>query len=506
MFEIKYRNMQVDNVTNSDMENKGVNPTENIVCAIDIGTSKIAALVGRKNQFGKIEILGIGNCPSFGVQRGVVVNIAKTVESIQKAVADAERQSGIRFQKVHVGIAGQHIKSLQHRGILTRSDNESWISYDDIQKLKNEMYKLALPPGDKILHVLPQEYIVDNEQGIHSEPVGMMGVRLEGKFHIITGAETAIKNIERCINVAGLEVASIELEPLASADAVLSKEELEGGVCLVDIGGGTTDIAIFENFVIRHTAVISLGGDTITNDLKDFRILRDQAEALKKTYGNALPYEELRNQHVTIQGEGGIKAIGRNEVNLLAVSKVISARMREILAHVAFEINLSGFEKKLIGGIVLTGGGSKLKHLVQLTESETGQTARLGFPREHLASTKITDVDNPIYATGIGLLFRGFKIKEEQKYYQVEVAEKQTAKVDEIQVTDTTITTPIGENEVINISEETEKPTATKINEQPIKQDKVKAGKDTKKISIFSSWKSKVGSWIESDFEDFENK
>lgn len=482
------------------MEKTLTNPTENIVCAIDIGTSKIAALVGRRNQFGKIEILGIGNCPSFGVQRGVVINIARTVESIKKAVMDAERQSGVKFQKVHVGIAGQHIKSLQHRGILTRNNNDTWISYEDIQKLKNEMYKLALPPGDRILHVLPQEYIVDNEPGIYNEPIGMMGIRLEGNFHIITGAETAIQNIERCITIAGLEVASIELEPLASADAVLSKEELEGGVCLVDIGGGTTDIAIFENFVIRHTAVIPFGGNIITEDLRNFRILRDQAEVLKVRYGSAIPFEELRNKHVSIQGEGGTRAIGKNEVNLLAVSKVISARVKEILAHVAFQINLSKFDKKLIGGIVLTGGGSQLQHLTQLTESETGQNARLGLPREHLATTKVSDTDSPIYATGIGLLIRGFKLKDEEALSNQDALFVETAKK-EIKVEEEKVTTPVVENTVVDIAE--------KIEDEPMivaEEEEVVMDKKTRKPSLISSLGSKFGNWIKSDVEDFDTK
>ncbi|MBK9330375.1 MAG: cell division protein FtsA [Sphingobacteriales bacterium] len=474
------------------MEKKSVQPSDNIVCAIDIGTSKVAALVGRRNQFGKIEILGIGNCPSFGVQRGVVINIAKTVESIKKAVLYAEQQSGVRFKKVHVGIAGQHIKSLQHRGILTRNNNDTWISNEDIQKLKNEMYKLALPPGDRILHVLPQEYIVDNEPGIYSEPIGMMGIRLEGNFHIITGAETAIQNIERCIHIAGLEVASIELEPLASADAVLTKEELEGGVCLVDIGGGTTDIAIFENFVIRHTAVIPFGGNIITEDLKDFKILKDQAEVLKKNYGSAIPFDGLKNQHVSIQGEGS-RSIGTREVNLLAVSKVISARVKEILAHVAYQIKLSNFERKLIGGIVLTGGGSQLKHLAQLTEAETGQCARLGLPREHLASTKMTDVDSPIYATGIGLLIRGFKLRDEQQI--VEIEKPIVMEPTDIVVKPETITTPVNGDTEVDIND---------TKEEEVKEEKNLTPKRPK-ISIESTWK-KVTAWMQSDVDDFDTK
>ena len=491
--------MQVNNVTKSDMEKTLANQNENIVCAIDIGTSKVAALVGKRNQFGKIEILGIGNCPSFGVQRGVVINIAKTVESIKKAVMDAERQSGIKFKRVHVGIAGQHIKSLQHRGILTRNNNDTWISYEDIQKLKNEMYKLALPPGDRILHVLPQEYIVDNEPGIYQEPIGMMGIRLEGNFHIITGAETAIQNIERCITIAGLEVAGIELEPLASADAVLSKEELEAGVCLVDIGGGTTDIAIFENFIIRHTAVIPFGGNIITDDLKDFRILRDQAEVLKVRYGSAVPFEELRNKHVSIQGEG-TRAIGTREVNLLAASKVISARVKEILAHVAYQITLSGFSKKLIGGIVLTGGGSQLQHLSQLTELETGQNARLGLPKEHLSTTKVADIESPIYATGIGLLIRAFKQIDEEAMTNQNKNMLAIPNKEEIKVEAQNIVVEDEQNKVVDISNE--------LIEEPIlaEEPAFVAQRSIGKKSLMSSWTSKLNNWIKSDIEDFDTK
>lgn len=490
--------MQV-NKEASVMEKKLTNPTEDIVCAIDIGTSKVAALVGKRNQYGKIEILGIGNCPSFGVQRGVVINIARTVESIKKAVMDAERQSGVKFSKVHVGIAGQHIKSLQHRGILTRSNNMTWIDYEDIQKLKNEMYKLALPPGDRILHVLPQEYIVDNEPGIFQEPIGMMGVRLEGNFHIITGAETAIQNIERCITIAGLEVASIELEPLASADAVLSKEELEGGVCLVDIGGGTTDIAIFENFVIRHTAVIPFGGNIITEDLRDFKILKDQAEVLKVRYGSAVPFEELRNKHVSIQGQGA-SSTGTKEVNLLSVAQVISARMKEILAHVAYQIRLSGFERKLIGGVVLTGGGSQLKHLAQLTEAETGQTSRLGLPREHLSTTKLSDVDSPIYATGIGLLIRAFKLRDEEKLQRQHSGVAEEPVIEEINVRPGAQTVPATDTkQKVDDTEILDTEGGQDTEEEPVKERKVK------RPSIVSSFKDKIINFVKSDVEDFND-
>jgi cell division protein FtsA len=460
---------------------------DKVVCAVDIGTSKVAALVGRRNQFGKIEILGIGICPSFGVARGVVVSITKTVDSIRKAVQKAEEQSGISFTKVHVGIAGQHIKSIQNRSQINRTNTDSWITHEDVRKLKNESFKIALPPGDKILHVLQQEFIIDNEPGIQ-DPVGMMGVKMEGNFHIITGGDSHIQNIERCVRAAGLEIASIELEPLASADAVLSKQELEAGVALVDIGGGTTDIAIFENYIIRHTAVIPLGGNIITEDLRDFRILREQAEELKVKLGAAIPTEDLRNQHVTIEGiQPGIK----RELNLMSVAKVISARMIEILANVEHQIKMSGYSKKLIGGIVLTGGGSQLKHLVQLSELETGQNARVGLPREHLASTKISNIDNPIFATGIGLLIRAFKMYDEEELIETEKREKlginRISTIADVQSIEPNIITQTEDGEIKD-KEQTKKEEEKNVDDN-----------GTKKPSIVSSWFEKFGNWVKSD-------
>lgn len=461
---------------------------EKVVCAIDIGTSKVAALVGRRNQFGKIEILGIGICPSFGVQRGVVVSITKTVDSIRKAVQKAEEQSGITFTKVHVGIAGQHIKSIQNRSQINRIDTDSWITHEDVRKLKNESYKIALPPGDKILHVLQQEFIIDNEPGIQ-DPVGMMGVKMEGNFHIITGGDSHIQNIERCVRAAGLEVASIELEPLASADAVLSKQELEAGVALVDIGGGTTDIAIFENYIIRHTAVIPLGGNIITEDLRDFRILKEQAEDVKVKLGSAIPTQDLRNQHVTLNGiQPGIK----RELNLMSVARVIGARMIEILANVEHQIKISGYSKKLIGGIVLTGGGSQLKHLVQLTELETGQNARVGLPRQHLAPTKINNIDSPIFATGIGLLIRAFKLQDEEELIEKERIEKLNVNSIRTHVDIQNINQPIV-TETISTEQE------NKETDLSNKEEEITTKQETKKPSIVSSWIERIGKWAKED-------
>lgn len=483
MFKIKLRNMhnnlsqETDNMTND---------TEKIVCAVDIGTSKVAALVGKRNEFGKIEILGIGKSPSFGVQRGVVVSITKVVDSIRKAVRQAEEQSGITFQKVHVGIAGQHIKSIQNRSQINRVNTDDWITHQDVRRLKEESYKIALPPGDKILHVLQQEFIIDNEPNIQ-DPVGMMGVKMEGNFHIITGADSHIQNIERCVRAAGLEVASIELEPLASADAVLTKQEIEAGVALVDIGGGTTDIAIFEDFIIRHTAVIPFGGNIITEDLRDFRILKDQAERLKTEFGEAIPREELKNHTITVKG---IQPGADRNLNLFSVSRVISSRMVEILAHIDHQIKISGYAKKLIGGIVLTGGGSQLKHLIQLCELETGQSTRIGKPREHLATSKIKDIDNPIYATGIGLLIRAFKIYDEERLIEAEAKKGVT----EVQ--------PKEEEPKVTLVEDTS--TVPTQVEEPKPESKTepepKPEKPKRVLSIFSTLKRVL---LEDDDQDF---
>ena len=460
--------------------------SEKIVCAIDIGTSKVAALVGKRNQFGKVEILGVGLSQSFGVQRGAVVNITRTVESFIKAVRQAEASSGVKFEKVHVGIAGQHIKSIKNRSQVNRANTDTWITHEDVRLLKEESNKLALPPGDRIIHVLQQEFIIDNEPNIQ-DPVGMMGVKLEGNFHIITGGISHIKNIERCVNAAGLEVASIQLEPLASADAVLSKQELEAGVALVDIGGGTTDIAIFENYIIRHTAVIPLGGNIITEDLRDFKILREQAERLKVELGSAIATDDLKDQQVRIKGiQPGAPGI---ELNLQSVAKVIGARMIEILANVDHQIRLSGYDKKLIGGIVLTGGGSQLKHLIQLTELETGQVARLGYPREHLAPSKIKNIDNPIFATGIGLLIRAFKMYDEE---QLIAKEKN--------LISTIVEEPIAPVNVVEpIVIEPVQPKAEEVPVTTIDDEKTDSTKPLKKPSIFSVWGRKIENYMKSD-------
>jgi cell division protein FtsA len=377
-----------------------------IVVGLDIGTTKIACLVGRKVEHGKIEILGVGKAPSLGVTRGVVSNIEKTVQSIRAAVEEAEAKSGVEVNVVNVGIAGQHIKSLQHRGMITRDSIEEEISQKDVDELIEDMYKLVMMPGEEIIHVLPQEYIVDRQPGI-KDPIGMSGVQLEANFHIITGQIAAAKNIFKCVNKAGLEVAELILEPLASSAAVISDEEKEAGIALVDIGGGTTDIAIFHDGIIRHTAVIPFGGNVITEDIKEgCTIMHRQAELLKTKFGAALTQNSQENEIVCIPGLRGREP---REISVKNLSNIISARMSEIIEHIYFEIKNSGFEKKLIGGIVVTGGGSQLKHINQLIEFTSGMDSRIGYPNEHLSPNTNINITSPLFATGVGLVSKGFE-------------------------------------------------------------------------------------------------
>lgn len=377
-----------------------------IIVGLDIGTTKIASIVGQKDEFGKIKILGYGKTESIGVKRGVVINIEDTVTSIRLAVSQAEEKSRVDIKYVNVGIAGQHIKSIQHRGSLIREDAEKEITNDEVEKLISDMYKLNMSPGEEIIEVIPQDFIVDDEDGIR-HPVGMLGNKLEANFHIIIGQIAAAKNIYKCIVKAGLDMADLILEPMASAQAVLSEEEKEAGVALVDIGGGTTDIAIFQDNIVRHTAVIPFGGDIVTEDVKEgCSIIRKHAEELKVKFGSALANENKDNEVVAIPG---LRGRPPKEITLKNLASIIQARMEEIIDHVHYEIKTSGFEKKLIAGIVLTGGGSQLKHVNQLVEFKTGIETRIGYPNEHLAKEVPEEMASPMYATGIGLVIEGIK-------------------------------------------------------------------------------------------------
>src|ERR1044071_201815 len=376
-----------------------------LVVGLDIGTTKIAAIVGRKNEFGKVEILGVGKAESLGVNRGVVVNIEQTVASIKAAVAIAADKANVDIGEVIVGIAGQHIKSVQHRGMITRQSLDDEVNQKDVDTLIDNMHRLVMSPGEEIIHVIPQEYIIDSEIGIKN-PIGHAGIRLEGNFHIITGQVSAVKNIFKCVNRASLETVDLHLEPLASADAVLSDEEKEAGVVLVDIGGGTTDVAVFYDGIIRHTAVIPFGGNIITEDLKEgCSIIKTQAEQLKVRFGSALAQENQENEIISIPG---LRGRPHKEISVKFLAQIIQARMEEILDFVLYEIKSSGYERKLSAGIVITGGGSLLKHLPQLVMLQTGLDCRIGTPNEHLAGTD-DELKNPLYATGVGLVMKGIE-------------------------------------------------------------------------------------------------
>ncbi|SRX54646.1 cell division protein FtsA [Aequorivita sp. CIP111184] len=385
---------------------------ENIAVGLDIGTTKIVAMIGRKNDYGKMEVLGIGKAKSLGVHRGVVNNITQTIQSIQQAVQDAETSSGMKIKEVVVGIAGQHIRSLQHSDYITRPNGEDVISEEDIDRLCNQVHKLVMLPGEEILHVLPQDFKVDGQAEI-KEPIGMYGARLEANFHVVVGQVSSIRNVGRCIKSAGLELSAITLEPLASAKAVLSQEEKEAGVALIDIGGGTTDLAIFKDGIIRHTAVIPFGGNVITEDIKEgCSIIEKQAELLKIKFGSAWPGENKDNEIVSIPGLRGREP---KEISLKNLSKIIHARVIEIIEQVYMEIKNYGHEdqkKKLIAGIVLTGGGAQLQHIKQLVEYITGMDTRIGYPNEHLAGDSDSETTSPMYATAVGLVLNSLESKE----------------------------------------------------------------------------------------------
>ena len=400
--------------------------TQNIAVGLDIGTTKIVAMIGQKNQYGKLETIGVGKSKSMGVHRGVVNNITQTIQSIQNAVSEAEATSDIKIDGVTVGIAGQHIRSLQHSDYITRPNADQVINEEDIERLINQVHKLVMLPGEEIIHVLPQDFKVDGQAEI-KEPIGMYGERLEANFHVVVGQVSSIRNIGRCIQTAGLSLEGITLEPLASAKAVLSQEEKEAGVALIDIGGGTTDLAVFKDGIIRHTAVIPFGGNVITEDIKEgCSIIEKQAELLKIKFGSAWPGENKDNEIVSIPG---LRGRDPKEISLKNLSKIIHARVVEIIEQVYVEIKNYGHEeqkKKLIAGIVLTGGGSQLNHLKQLVEYITGMDTRVGYPNEHLAGDSDGDITSPLYATAVGLVLDGLERQEKQVYVEDTTNDEET--------------------------------------------------------------------------------
>ncbi|SFA90612.1 cell division protein FtsA [Algoriphagus aquimarinus] len=387
------------------MENK------ELIVGLDIGTTKICVIVGRKNEYGKLEVLGMGKAVSDGVDRGVVTNIDKTVHAIEKAVEEASEMANVDIVDVIVGIAGQHIQSKIQSGSIMRQPTDDEITIEDVRRLSSEMENILIPPGNTIIHVMPQDYTVDYEGGI-KDPVGMSGTRLEADFHIITAQTTAINNINRCVRRAELVSKQLILEPLASSLSVLSDDEKEAGVCLIDIGGGTTDIAIFYENIIRHTAVIPLGGNIITKDIKEgCMVMQNQAELLKTKFGKAITEEANPNEIVSIPG---LRNRAPKEISIRNLASIIQARMEEIIEIVQNEIMQSGHYKKLAGGIVLTGGGSQLQFISQLFEYMTGLDTRIGYPNEHLGKSVIEEVKSPMYATSVGLVLAGFKALDDR--------------------------------------------------------------------------------------------
>ncbi len=389
-----------------------MNQKNEYVAAIDIGTTKIVAIIGEKKENNKIEILGISKVLSKGVKRGVVLNIEEAVNSIKKTVDDIQESSGISISDVYVGIAGQHIKSIRNRGYINRDSYDDEITKDDINILIQDMYKIPIDIGEKIIHVLPQNYIVDNETGVKN-PIGMSGKRVEANFHIVIGQISSARNIGKCISKAGLNLKQLILEPLASSESILTDDEKEAGVAIVDIGGGTTDVAVYFDDIIRHTAVVPLGGDVVTKDIKKgCAILHRQAEQLKVQYGSAMGDVVRDDEVVSIPGISGREP---KEISFKNLAYMIQSRMEEIVDFVVYEIENSGYFDRLSAGIVLTGGGALLKNLSALVKFKTGLDVRVGYPSEKLTAETSEKVNHPMYATSVGLIIKGFEYLEQNK-------------------------------------------------------------------------------------------
>ena len=391
-----------------------MNSEQPIIVGLDIGTTKIAAIAGRKNEYGKLEILGFGRANSNGVQHGMVLNIDQTIKAIQSALENCYASNPtLIIEDVYVGIAGHHIKSLQTRGDIVRQNNDEEIKQAEIDQLVNDQYKTYIPAGDQIIDVIPQEFTVDNFQNI-PDPIGYSGVKVGANFHIITGDKNAIRNINRSVEKAGLKTKDLVLQPLASAAAVMCDHDLEAGVAIVDIGGGTTDLAVFYEGILKHTAVIPFGGENITNDIKTgLGVLKTQAEQMKVQFGSALAEEAKSNAFITIPG---LRGMAPKEISVKNLASIIQARMSEIMDFVSYHLKQVGLDNRMLnGGVILTGGGSQLKHLIQLTEYVTGLNARIGYPNEHLASGHIEELAKPMYSTCLGLILKGYNDYENKR-------------------------------------------------------------------------------------------
>jgi len=375
---------------------------KNLIVGLDIGTSKVVAIVGEIKADGEIEIIGIGSHPSRGLKKGVVVNIESTVQSIQRALEEAELMAGCEIHSVHAGIAGNHIRSLNSHGIVAIKDRE--VTHGDVERVIDAARAVAIPADQKILHILPQEFIIDEQEGIR-EPVGMSGVRLEARVHMVTGAVSAAQNIVKCVRRCGLDVDDLILEQLSSSYAVLSDDEKELGVCLVDIGGGTTDIAIFTDGSIRHTAVIPIAGDQVTNDIAvALRTPTQHAEEIKIKYACALTQLAASDETIEVPSIGDRPS---RRLSRQTLAEVVEPRYEELLTLVQAELRRSGFEDLVAGGVVMTGGSSKMEGLIELAEEVFHMPVRLGVPQ--YVTGLVDVVRNPIYATGVGLLLFGYQ-------------------------------------------------------------------------------------------------
>ena len=387
--------------------------TNNLIVGLDIGTSKVVAIVGEITVEGDIDIIGIGTQPSRGLKKGVVVNIESTVQSIQRAVEEAELMAGCQIRSVYAGIAGSHIRSINSHGIVAIKEKE--VTAADVARVIDAAKAVAIPADQRILHVLPQEFVIDNSEGIR-DPISMSGVRLEAKVHLVTGAMSAAQNIIKCVRRCGLEVDDIILEQLASSAAVLTDDEKELGVCLVDIGGGTTDIAVFSDGAIRHTAVIPIAGDQVTNDIAvALRTPTQYADDLKIKYACAL--RQLAAEDETIE----VPSVGDREPRTLArqtLAEVVEPRYEELLSLVQAELRRSGFEEICAAGVVLTGGSSKMEGAIELAEEIFHMPVRLGYP-QHISGL-VDVVRNPIHSTGVGLLLFGNRQQSALSSYQLD--------------------------------------------------------------------------------------
>ncbi len=381
---------------------------DNIIVGLDIGTTKVCAVVAGTDDQGRVNILGLGRAPSDGMMRGVVTNIDKTIRSISAAVEEARAQSGVDIRSVIAGIAGDHIQSFQSRGVIGISGPEHEVTQSDVERLIEDCKRIALPSDRKIIHVIPQEFIIDGQDGIY-EPIGMSGVRMEANVHIITGLVSAAQNIYKCVQRAGLEVSDMVLEPLASSYAVLDDEEKEVGVALLDVGGGTTDLAVFEEKTIRHTAVIGIAGKKVTDDIrKGLGILNDQAERLKIEHGFAYIDAVLDDGPIILPGVGGRPPIS---IDKKLLAQIIQPRMEEIFEIAALEIKRSGYAKHLSAGIVLTGGGALVKGAAELAKEVLGMPVKIGIPTG-FAGGLVREIENPVYSTAVGLVYHGLKYQE----------------------------------------------------------------------------------------------